>query len=104
MGDIIFTRDYDQVQRLSKYIIFINDKEVATVNNDSRKVISLKPGMYKIYIKCLNVKSAIREVEVKKHETIRLSCGSNIKGIKIVFSWIFMFSKNSIYLKDTILN
>lgn len=102
MGDIILKRDYAQVQSLSTYRVFINGNQVTTIENDSRKVINLKPGIYKVYVKCLNVKSSEKQIEIKKNDTIRLSCGSNINGIKVAFSWIFMFLKNSIYLKFTV--
>ena len=47
-------------------------------------------------------KSTVKQVEIKDKETLRLSCGTNLKGLKQMFSWLFMFSKNVIYLKETI--
>ncbi|MDS0526173.1 hypothetical protein NNC19_10815 [Clostridium sp. SHJSY1] len=102
MGDIIFTREYQDIQNLSEYKIFINGEEVNSISNGSRKVISLKPGEYDIFIKCMGSKSPTKQVIINKKETLRLSCGSNLTGIKMAFSWLFIFSKNKIYLKETI--
>ncbi|MBD7912186.1 MULTISPECIES: hypothetical protein [Clostridium] len=102
MGDVIFTREYQNVQSLSDYKIIINEKEVNSISNGSRKVISLKPGEYEIYVKCMGAQSPIKQVRINNNETLRLSCGSNVTGLKVAFSWLFMFGKKSLYLKETI--
>lgn len=102
MGDIIFTREYQDVQNLSEYKIFINGEEINSISNGSRKVIRLKPGKYDVFVKCMGIKSPIKQVIINKNETLRLSCGSNMTGIKVAFSWLFMFSKNNLYIRETI--
>ena len=102
MGDIIFTREYQELYSLSDYKIYINDKEVNTLKNGSRKVIKLKPGKYNIYIKVMGAKSPTMQVEIEPKQTLRLSCGSKLTGLKYAFSWLFSFSKKNIYLEETI--
>jgi hypothetical protein len=102
MGDVILTREYQDVQNLSEYKIFINGQEVNSISNGTRKVISLKPGEYDIFVKCMGTKSPTKQVTINNKGTLRLSCGSNITGLKVAFSWLFMFGKNSLYLKETI--
>lgn len=102
MGDIIFTREYEQINNLAEFKIFIDGKQVNSVENGKRKVVRLETGKHEIFVKCMWCKSTVKQVEIKDKETLRLSCGTNLKGLKQMFSWLFMFSKNVIYLKETI--
>ena len=102
MGDIIFTRENQELYSLYDYSIYINDEEVNSIRNGSRKVISLKPGIYYIYVKVLWAKSPIIKVEIESQKTIRLSCGSKLVGLKYIFSLFFLFSRNNIYLDKTV--
>jgi len=102
MGDIIFTREYQEIHNLYEYKIFVNNEEINTITNGTRKVISLKPGNYEAFVKVNGSKSPQIQVEIKNKGTIRLSCGSNLSGLKLVFSWLFIFSKNNLYLKETV--
>lgn len=102
MGDIIFTREYEQINNLAGFKIFVDGKEVNTIENGTRKVVRLKAGKHDVFVKCMWSKSSVKQIEIRDKETIRLSCGTNLKGFKQALSWIFMFSKNSIYLKNTI--
>ena len=101
MGDIIFTREEQELYSSSEYQIFINGEMVNTLKNGARKVITLKPGKYDIYVKVLTAKSPVKQVEIKEKQTLRLSCGSKLSGFKYVFSWLYSFSKNNIYLENT---
>ncbi len=102
MGDIIFTREYEQVNNLAEFKIYVDGKEINSIENGKRKVVRLKAGRHDIFVKCMWTKSHVKQIEIKDKETLRLSCGTNLKGLRQVFSWLFMFSKNSIYLKETI--
>ena len=102
MGDIIFTREYEQINNLAEFKIFVDGKEVNSIENGKRKVVKLDAGVHEIFVKCMWKKSCIKQVEIKKGKTIRLSCGTNLKGLKQMLSWLFMFSKNVIYLRETI--
>lgn len=102
MGDIIFTRDYFELHSMNDFKIFVNDKEAATISNGARKVLKLEPGTYRIYVKVNATRSPEKQVEVKEKGTVRLSCGSTLTGIKLVFSWFFAFSKKGLYLKETV--
>ena len=99
MGDVIFKREYQEINSLAKYIICINGKVVNTIENNSRKVVSLRPGIYDISVTYRNSKAEMKQVEIKKNESLRLACGSNLVGLKLLFSWFFTFGKNNIYLK-----
>ena len=101
MGDIIFTREYEQVNNLAEFKRFIDGKQVNSVENGKRKVVRLDVGIHKIFVKCMWTKSCMKQIQIKDGKTIRLSCGTNLKGFKQMFSWLFMFSKNTIYLKET---
>jgi len=102
MGDIIFTREYQEIHNLYEYKIFVNNKEINSLANGARKVITLKPGIYEVFVKVNGSKSTQKQVEIKNKGTIRLSCGSSLSGLKVAFSWLFIFSKNNLYLKDTV--
>ena len=102
MGDIIFTREYQEIYNLQDYKIFVNNEEVNTLANGARKIIRLKPGKYEIFVKVNGSKSPEKQVEIKAKGTVRLSCGSNLSGIKLALSWLFIFSKNNLYLKGTV--
>lgn len=102
MGDIIFTREYEQINNLAQFKIFIDGNEINSLENGKRKVVRLKAGKHEVFVKCMWCKSRVKQVEIKSKETLRLSCGTNLKGFKQIFSWLFMFSKNTIYLKETI--
>ena len=39
MGDIIFTREYEQINNLAEFKIFIDGKQVNSVENGKRKVV-----------------------------------------------------------------
>ena len=99
MGDVIFKREYQEINSLAKYNICINGKVVNTIENNSRKVVSLRPGIYNISVTYRNSKAEMKQVEIKKNESLRLACGSNLVGLKLLFSWFFTFGKNNIYLK-----
>lgn len=101
MGDIIFTREYEQVNNLAEFKIFIDGKEVNTIDNGKRKVVRLEAGKHEIFVKCMWCRSIAKQVEIRNKETLRLSCGTNLKGLKQIFSWLFMFGKNAIYLNET---
>ncbi|WP_294352445.1 hypothetical protein [uncultured Clostridium sp.] len=99
MGDVIFKREYQEINSLAKYNICINGKVVNTIENNSRKVVSLRTGIYDISVTYRNSKAEMKQVEIKKNESLRLACGSNLVGLKLLFSWFFTFGKNNIYLK-----
>jgi len=101
VGDIIFKREYEEADNLAKYNICINNEIVNTIENGSRKVVSLKPGIYDISVSYRRSKVEIKQVEIKKNDTLRLTCGSNLTGLRLLFSWFFAFGKNNIYLKKT---
>lgn len=102
MGDLLITRDYNELYSSQDFKIFVDDKEVNTVKNDSRKLLKLDSGQHKIYIQVMGTKSPEKIVNIEPKKIIRLSCGSKLKGLKYVFYWLFTFSKNNIYLKETI--
>jgi hypothetical protein len=102
MGDIIFTREYQEIHNLYQYKIFVNNEEINTLANGARKVVRLKAGNYEVFVKVNGSKSPERQVKIKEKGTVRLSCGSSLSGLKFVFSWLFIFSKNNIYLNETI--
>lgn len=102
MGDIIFTREYQEVHNYLDYKIFVDNEEVSKISNGSRKVISLKPGKYMVFVKVNGAKSQNYEVNIEEKKTVRLTCGSKLTGIKLLFSWFFAFSKNNLYLKETL--
>ena len=89
MGDIIFTREYEQVNNLAKFKIYIDGKEINSIENGTRKVVRLSAGKHEVFVKCMWSKSPIKQIEIRDKETIRLSCGINLKGLKQLFSWIF---------------
>lgn len=101
MGDIIFTRDEQELYSSIDYKIFIDGKQVNTIKNGSRKVLKLKEGKYDIFVQVLGAKSPVQHIEVREKRTLRLSCGSKLSGLKYIFSWFFMYSKNNIYLDIT---
>lgn len=101
VGDIILKREYEEADSLAKYNICVNGEIVNTIENGSRKVISLKPGTYDISISYRKSKAEIKQIEIKKNQTLRLSCGSNLTGLKLAFSWFFILGKNNLYLKET---
>ena len=102
MGDILLTRDYHELYSSQDYKIFIDGKEFGNIKNDRRKVINLPVGQHEIYVQLMGSKSSVKLVDIQSNKTIRLSCGSNLKGLKYMFHWLFIFSKNNIYLKETI--
>ncbi|MGG7178552.1 hypothetical protein ACQPU1_13200 [Clostridium paraputrificum] len=101
MGDIIFTREEQELYNFADYKVFVDGKEVNSLVNGSRKVISLEPGKHDVFVKVMGAKSPTRQVNIKPKETLRLSCGSKLTGFKYAFSWLFLFSKNNIYLEET---
>lgn len=102
MGDILLTRDYNELYSSQDYKIFIDGKEISSIKNDTRKVINLPVGQHEIYVKVIGMKSLSKLVNIEPKKTIRLSCGSNLKGLKYIFHWLFIFGKNNIYLKETV--
>lgn len=102
MGDIIFTREYQEIHNIYEYKIFVNNEEISTISNGARKVVRLKPGNYEVFVKVNGSKSPQKQVEIKDKGTVRLSCGSSLSGLKFVFSWMFIFSKNNLYLQETV--
>lgn len=101
MGDIIFTREDQELYNNLDYEIYINGELNNKIKNGSRKVVTLKPGKYDIFVKVMGAKSPIKQVEIKEKQTLRLTCGSNLTGLKYVFSWLFTYSKNNIFLEYT---
>lgn len=102
MGDLILTREEQSFLKLAKYKIFIDDKLVNEVDNGSTKVLQVKPGEHTVYVKVFGMKSNIKKITVTKKSTVRLTCGSQITGIKYLLAIIFIFQKNKIFLEDTI--
>ena len=101
MGDIIFTREDQELYNNLDYEIYINGELNNTIKNGSRKVVTLKAGKYDIFVKVMGAKSPVKQVEIKERQTLRLTCGSSLTGLKYVFSWLFTYSKNNIFLEYT---
>lgn len=102
MGDIILTREDQELYRVSEYKVFIDGKEVNTISNNSRKVIRLQAGSHEVFVKVMGAKSPVKQINIKEKETLRLSCGSKLSGLKYVFHWLYSFSKHNIYLEETV--
>lgn len=102
MGDIILTREYDETYSHTDFKIVVNNIEINTIKNDSRKVINLKSGEYDICVKTNRTSSPTVRVSVKNKGTIRLTCGSKLRGIRLVFNWLYVFGKSNLYLIETI--
>lgn len=102
MGEILITRDYHELYSSQEFKIIIDGKEVNNIKNNKRKVISLPVGQHEMYIQVMGTKSLTKIVNIEPKKTLRLSCGSNLKGFKYIFHWLFAFSKNNIYLEETV--
>lgn len=104
MGDIIITRQDQVFLKLMDYSIYQDGNLVNKVSNGSRKVLSLKPGKYSIQIKALGMRSNTFEVDLKARQTVRLTCGSKLTGIKYLFSIFLMFTKKErLVLGETVI-
>lgn len=102
MGDLILTREDQSMFKLTDYKVFIDNKEVSTVSNGRTKVLRLKPGSHEVYVKVMCFKSNVKQVNIKNNGTIRFTCGTKLTGIKYALAIIFIFSRNKIFLEDTI--
>lgn len=104
MGDIIITRQDQAFLKLLDYSVYQDGSLVSKVANGSRKVLSLKPGKYSIQVKVLGMRSNTFKVDLKARQTVRLTCGSNLTGIKYLFSIFLMFSKKErLVLGETVI-
>lgn len=102
MGDVIITRQDQAFFKLMDYSIYQDDKLISKVSNGSRKILSLKPGTYEFKVKVLGMRSNTFKVNLKARQTVRLTCGSNLSGIKYLFSMFLVFSrKESLVLGET---
>ncbi|MGL4771991.1 MAG: hypothetical protein ACRC2K_00350 [Clostridium sp.] len=102
MGDIIFTRPDQDFMKIADYKVYANGHLIAKVRNESRKVVSLKPGKYNIEVNVMGMRSNTYEVDVKAKSTTRLTCESKLTGIKYLFSLFYMVTgKESFKVSET---
>ncbi|MGL4848711.1 MAG: hypothetical protein ACRC28_07250 [Clostridium sp.] len=103
MGDIILTRPGSHMLRLLDYTVYVNDEKVTLISDDARKVLNLKEGTHKIFIKVLGAKSNILNINIEKNKTVRLTCEVGLSGFRGLFSYFHIFSKKLLKLDYTII-
>ncbi|MGL4874163.1 MAG: hypothetical protein ACRC30_05885 [Clostridium sp.] len=101
MGDIILTRPGNYALRLLDYSVYVNDEKVTLISDDTRKVLNLKTGTHKIFVKVLGAKSNVLNIDIEKNKTARLTCDVGLTGIKGLFSYCYIFSKKLLKLDYT---
>ncbi|MGL5646443.1 MAG: hypothetical protein ACRDDY_01225 [Clostridium sp.] len=103
MGDIILTRPGNHMLGLLDYTVYVNDEKVTLIRDDARKVLNLKKGNHKIFIKVLGAKSNVLNIDIEKNKTVRLTCEVGLTGIRGLFSYFHIFSKKLLKLDYTVI-
>ncbi|WP_088044252.1 hypothetical protein [Bacillus sp. EAC] len=97
---IIISRTSQYVNKLRSYKVFIDSKVVGKIKDGERLTLEVAPGKHSIYLEIDWCKSNNIKFNSKQNEITQFNCGSNIKGVKILFTWCFLFSKNKwVYLQ-----
>lgn len=102
MGDLILTREKQEMYSFAEYKVFIDGKLVSTIANGTTKVLSLQPGSHEVFVKVIGAKSKVKQVNIKHKGTVRLTCGTTLTGMKYLLAVIFIFSRNKIILEETV--
>lgn len=102
---IIIRRPPQFVNRLRKYHLLSDDKEIGEVGNGEEKVFGVMSGKHSFYIKLDWIKSEALTLDVRAGETVRLVCGADTaKNTAVAFlgpilSAIPQVGRTLLYLK-----
>jgi hypothetical protein len=95
---IIIRRDHEFRDALRGYQIFIDDKKISFIARGEEKEFQISPGKHRIYAKIDWCKSNEIEFETINGQEIRFICGSNLKGWRLFFAFLYIIFWRDEYL------
>lgn len=83
---ITIHRPHEHFGMLRKLWIFVDGNKTAFLKNGERISLDLAPGKHEIFISSDYLKSNRLELVLDSEETVRLECGSTLRGIRFYLS------------------
>lgn len=101
MGKVIIQRDSGYADRIRKYKVILNGKEVGKIGNGETKEFDAPLGDNEVFLKIDWCRSNKLGFESHKDSVERYECGSSLRGIKLLFAIIYVFMPHKwIWLKN----
>ena len=91
MGKVIIQRESGFADRIRKYKIILNEKEIGTLGNGETKEFDAPTSNNEIFLKIDWCRSNKLRFESSRDSVNQFSGGSNMKGIKLLFSIVYLF-------------
>lgn len=91
-------REKQYADSLRKYKVVLDGKEIDTISRGKEKEFQITPGKHKIQLKVDWCQSNEIEFKIKKNEILNFVCGSNLKGLKLFLSLLYITFWRNKYL------
>jgi len=90
-------RDSGYADRLRAYKIVLDGNVVGEINNGQQLELNVTPGKHRLNLKIDWCRSNILDFEMNGN-TIEFECGSNLRGIKVLLSILYVTFLRSQYI------
>lgn len=98
MGEIMLIRPGGEAFKFLDFGIYVDNKKINFISDDTRKFIKLEAGHHEIYVKVVGAKSNVLNININKKEKVNLICKMRFSGFKSIFSGLYLFSRKLLIL------
>jgi hypothetical protein len=71
--------------------LYMDNRKIGDLGWGKEETLAVPPGDHELYVKMDWCKSKPLRVQMASGETVRLGCGSQIKGLKLLLSAVYVF-------------
>ena len=95
MIEIEIKREASWADRLRKYKVILDEKEIGSIRQKETFEFQTNPGLHTLYLQIDWCRSEKLEFEIRDNESLEFKCGglSNVKFLTLM--WYITFKRNS---------
>lgn len=97
-SNIIIKRIKQYADSLRKYKIYVDGEKIGSISRGKNKEFHLAPGKHMIQLKIDMIRSNKLVFELDENQTINFVCGSNVRGLRLFLTVLYVTIWKSKYL------
>lgn len=95
---ISISRDSGYADRWRDYRVVCDDKEIGRISNGASTKFTISPGPHRLILKIDWGSSNEVSFSISSDQVLTFSCGSNLRGLKLLFSLYYATFAHDRYL------
>lgn len=95
---ISLKRDSGYADRLRKYRVLVDGQEIGRIGDSEEKTFQIAPGQHQLIVRLDWAKTPAVSFEAMQDQTAKFSCGSNLRGMRLILALYYVVFAPSKYL------